>query len=383
MLRPMAAAATFPELPPLTTLTLVRPDDTELAEAEALVASYRYADGIEALEEAWDAVRHDSALALRQRLALSWAHLYRGGLDEAVRLLAHAETIAETPQFDAADRAEVYFQQGCVALKQSRVADASALLTRALETNERSPQPRMRLAARALEWRSRCHILQHDWIAARRDVERSLDHATRTGDVEAQAHALFQSSIVAERQSQWLLARCTAEQALTLYRQKGNRLGAARVLNNLGGISFLLGDVEAAETALLDAIETAADVESDADFAQGVNSLAQVYLRTGRPAEARARALRAVELLDGRTDFLDELASAQLVVSGSLQAEGEPSQAAEWLDRAEATCTRLGSTSHLAAVWIARADLARVTGDVADAADLYRRAATALQDIHF
>ena len=95
------------------------------------------------------------------------------------------------------------------------------------------------------------------------------------------------------------------------------------------------------------------------------------------------RALRAVELLEARDDFLDELGNAQLVVAGSLEAEGEPAGAAGWLDRAEATFLRLGSTSHLATVWTARGDLARSTGDVEVAADLYRRAATALQDVHF
>jgi len=42
-------------------------------------------------------------------------------------LLAHAETLARLPQFDAADRAEVLYRQGCVSLKQNRIADASAL----------------------------------------------------------------------------------------------------------------------------------------------------------------------------------------------------------------------------------------------------------------
>lgn len=379
----MAAAATVPELPPVTALTLVPTDDAALAAGEALVGAYRYDDACVALEAAWDDVRHDAQLALRQRVALAWARLYRGELDEADRLLEHAEAIAHQPRFDAADRAEVAFRQGCVALKQSRVADATALLTRALEANERSPQPRTSLAARASEWRSRCHVFQRDWDAARRDVERALELAARSGDVEAHAHALFQASIVAERQSQWLLARCYAEQALDIYRQLGNTLCEARVLNNLGGITFLLGDVETAETLLERAIETSDAVGSHADFAQAVNSLAQIHLRTGRPAEARARALRAVELLDGRTDYLDELGNAEIVVGASLQAEGELTQAAEWFARAEATYTRLGSTSHLATAWIARADLLRAQGDVEDAADLYRRAASSLQDVHF
>ena len=379
-----AAAATYLDLPPVTALALVQEGaETALVDSEALVSANRHCEAVEALEALWEDVRHDAQLALRQRLALGWSNLYLGELDEADRVLVHAEGIAQSPRFDAADRAEVLYRRGCVALKQSHVVDATALFTQALDANARAPQPRPSLASRVHEWRSRCHVFLRDWVAALRDVERALELAGVAQDVEAEAHALFQASIVAERQKQWLLARCHAEQALELYRSLDNRLCTARMLNNLGGIDFLLGNVEAAESSLLEAIETAAEVGSDADLAQGVNSLAQVYLRTDRPLDARARALRAVELLEHRTDFLDELGNASLVVARSYQLEGEPDRAAGWLDRAEQAYAGLGSTSHLASAWMARGDLARSNGDVEAAADHFRRAADLLQDVHF
>jgi tetratricopeptide (TPR) repeat protein len=385
MLCVMAAIATLHELPPVTTLTLVPTHDVEqmLTRAESLVAAHRFADAALELASLWEDVRSDPPRALRQRLALAWAELYLGELDEAEELLAHAEAIAASPHFDTADRAEVLYRQGCVALKQNRLADATSLFTRALESNGRAPRPRAVLASRTHEWRSRCHVRVRDWDAARRDVDRALELALEAGDTESHAHALFQASIVAERQKQWLLARCYAERALALYTDLGNALCTARVLNNLGGIDFLLGDVDAAEEALLGAIDSAAEAASDADLAQAVNSLAQVFLHSGRPAEARARALRAVELLEHRTDFLDELGNAQLVVAKSLQAQGEPDQAASWLACAEETFTRLGSPSHLAAALVAQGDLARSSHDADTAAHLYRRATELLQDVHF
>jgi tetratricopeptide (TPR) repeat protein len=123
-------------------------------------------------------------------------------------------------------------------------------------------------------------------------------------------------------------------------------------------------------------------VGSDPVLAQAVNTLAHVLLKTGRPVEARVRAERAVELLTGRIDFRDELGNAQLVVARSLAAEGDHALAVEWVDAAEHTFDALGSTSHLALVWLARGDIARETGDLEIAADLYRRAADSLQDIH-
>lgn len=380
----MVAAASLPELPPVT-LRLVPQDEVAdaLADADALLAKQRYADAAAELLALWDDVRHDPALALRQRLALAWCELYLGELAAAAALLEHAETIARSPRFDAAERAEVLFRQGCVTLNQGDVAEAAALFTRALETNQRSAQPRLGVSSRAHEWRARSHVCRRDWDAAARDVERAIELAVAAGDTEARANALFQASIVAERSGSRLLARCHAEQALELYRGLGNGVCIARVLNNLGCVDFLLGDVESAEEMLLAAIDAAFEAESEADFAQAVNSLAQVYLRSDRPAEARARALRAIQLLEGRTDFRDELGNAQLVVARSYRADGDPALAAEWLECAEATFASLGSASHLAVVWVAQGDLAREAGDVDHAADCYRRAAEALQDLHF
>jgi tetratricopeptide (TPR) repeat protein len=385
MLCVMAAAATLHELPPVTALSLVPTHDVEqmLVRAESLVAAHRFSDAAVELATLWEDVRNDPPRALRQRLTLAWAELYLGELTEADDLLTHAETIAASPHFDAADRAEVLYRQGCVAVKQNRIADATALFTRTLESNGRAPRPRPALASRTHEWRSRCHVRGRDWDAARRDVDRAIELALEARDTEAHANALFQASIVAERQKQWLLARCYAERALGLYTDLGNTLCTARVLNNLGGIDFLLGDVDAAEEALLGAIDSASEAASDADLAQAVNSLAQVFLQSGRPAEARARALRAVEILEHRVDFLDELGNAQLVVARSLQAEGEPAQATRWLARAEETFTTLGSSSHLAVVLVAQGDLARSSHDFDAAAHLYRRATELLQDVHF
>ena len=394
MLRLMTAAAqVFETLPPLTPepygrITIVAAPahlelDRALAEAERLAADNHHDAVVQELEEVWDETRTDQVLKLRHRLALSWAEMYRGNLDRAGELLVQAGQIVQAPRFDATDRAEVLYRRGCLALKSTEIAEAASLFTRALETNDRSRQPSLVLAASAHEWRSRCHQLRRDWEPARRDAERSLELAAAAHDDRTQARALFQASIVAERQRQWLLARYYAEQALAICVQRGDKLATARILNNIGGICFLLGDAEEAKQKLESAAATADEAGSAADLAQAVSSLAQVYLRTGHPAEARVRAERAASLLTGRLDFLDELGNAQLVVAKALAAEGDGEGATSWLDQADKSFAAFGSTSHIAAAWIARGDLARDTGDPVAAAELYRRAADALQDFHF
>jgi tetratricopeptide (TPR) repeat protein len=380
----MTAATSYIEPPPLTTLTLVRDDVAEsLRNAELLVEEGRHTEAVVQLESLWQEVRGEVSLAFRHDLALAWSEMCLGELDSAAEHLAHAQTIVRSPHFDSCDRAELLYRRGCVAFKQGEVADATSLFTRALDLSEQAPRQRALLAANAYEWRSRCHQFGRDWDAASRDTERSLEIATRAGDEPAQAHALFQASAIAERRKSWLVARYYAERALELYRKQGDILLTARILNNLGGINFLLGDTVTAEANLLAAAETAAAAGSDPDLAQAVNSLAHLFLRTGRPLEARVRAERAVELLAGRLDFRDELGNAQLVVARALAAEGDLALAVEWIDDAEKTFQELGSTSHLALAWLTRGDVVRETGDIETAADLYRQAADSLQDVHF
>jgi tetratricopeptide (TPR) repeat protein len=371
-----------PALPPLTVLP---GNDTErrLSAAESLTENNEHAAALDALEGLWPDVHDDAPLAFRHRLASAWAEMYRGRLDEATRLLAQADGIVQSPHFDAADRAAVLYRQGCVELKRANVAEAVSLFTRSLETNVRSAHPSLLVAAAVRNWRSRCYQLRRDWDAAARDAEASLELATEAGCERSRAHAMFQASLVAERQRQWLLARFHAEQALEIYRRHGDMLSVARILNNLGGIDFLLGDVEAAEKSLLDAASTAAAAGSDADIAQATSSLAQVYLRTGRLDAARTHAHAALDLLAGRTDFLEEIGNAQLVVAKSHAAEQDAVAATTWLDHADQTFTQLNSTSHLAAVRVARGDLARTLGEEQQAADYYREAAESLQDFHF
>ena len=389
----MAALAHVLEPPPLTVAptpgpaTLVALPGGELArrlaEAERLVANNLHEPALEQLELLWPDLRHEPELAFRHLLAEAWARMYVGGLARTAELIEQADALSRSPRFDAGARAEVIFHRGCLAFTRSDVAEATSLFTRALDTNERAPEPSRLLAARVHEWRSRCHQFQRNWDAARRDAERSLDLANELGDEPAQARALFQAALVAERQRQWLLARCYAEQSLDICTRRGDLLGQARTLNNLGGILFLLGDVEDAERNLVDAARTATEAGSAADTAQAISSLAQVYLRTGRPAQARERACAAAEMLADREDFLDELGNVQLVAARCFAAEHELDSALEWLDRAETSFRRFASPSLLAAVWVARGDVLRDKGDADAAAALYRRAAESLQDVHF
>ena len=179
------------------------------------------------------------------------------------------------------------------------------------------------------------------------------------------------------------MARCYAEQAKDIYERRGDGQNTARLLNNLGGLHFLLGDPDTAIEHLKDAVRVAFEAGSDMDAAQAVSSLAQVHLRTGREELAEQHARHALELLKDRLDYLDEIGNAQLVLGRALLEQGRSDEAMELFVAAEASFEELASTSHRAAAWMAQGELAHRSGDKDAAVELYRRAAEALQDFHF
>jgi tetratricopeptide (TPR) repeat protein len=155
------------------------------------------------------------------------------------------------------------------------------------------------------------------------------------------------------------------------------------VLNNLGGLNFLLGKPEDAIKQLNESFKVLLEHGSEADAARAVSSLAQIHLRTGRVEPAERQARQALKLLGDRVDVVDEIGNAQLVLGRSLLEQGRLAEAAEAFDAAERSFDQFSSISHRASAWIAKGDLAARRGQDQLAAQLYRRAAEALQDFRF
>jgi tetratricopeptide (TPR) repeat protein len=316
-------------------------------------------------------------------MAEAWARMPSAELRPALELLVRARGLAEQPGFSDVERADVLYRMGVCRYKLTSINTAQTLLTQALELADRSGIPCDRLRSHILEWRSRCSRRQRDFEAAREDIERALELAERLDDTLSVAHITFQASLVAERDGNWLRARSLAERAKELYETHGDRQNLGRMLNNLGGLNYLLGKSDEAVTYLKRAFSVALEIGSEPDAAQAVSSLAQVHLGAGDWSLAEEQASHALELLEGRPDFLDEIGNAQIVLGRALMEQGRLDEADHTLAEAELSLSQLSSASHRAVAWTAQGDLASRRGDDKAAAALYRRAAEALQDIRF
>ena len=361
----------------------------EYAVTEAAIARAEAAQQGQHYEEARDALaglhfpREAPELELRALLVDGWVRMYFGEPGTALDLLARARELAELDLFSDVERAEVLYRMGVARYQLSSINSAISLFGEALELATRSGLPCDRLRSHILEWRSRCSRRLRDLEAAREDIELALELAEGLDDTLSVAHITFQASIVAERSGHYVRARSLAERAKELYEAHGDRINLGRMLNNLGGLNYLLGKPEDAVAHLKQAFAIALETGSDVDAAQSVSSLAQVHLGAGEYVLAEEQARHALELLGDRPDFLDEIGNAQIVLGRSLLEQGRLDEAETVFDEAEGSLTQLSSASHSAVAWTAKGDLASRRGDAKTAAALYRRAAEALQDVRF
>src|SRR3954454_16889948 len=222
--------------------------ETALTRAEALSEAGEYEDSVAQFEQARAAVIGTGSPQLEVR-ALSgeaWARMKHGEMRAAMELLDHARLIVEDPTFSDLDRAEVLYRLGVCRWELSSVSKAQALFDEALALAERSDLPCDTLRSNILSFRSRCYRRQRDWEAAREDVERALELAEGINDRRTIGQVFFQASLIAERNGHWLLARRYAEQAKTQFEEIADRVQVGKLLNNLGGLNFLLGRTDEA-----------------------------------------------------------------------------------------------------------------------------------------
>ena len=356
-----------------------------LARAEALSEAHR---DLEAAE-LFAAARRDigatgsAELEVRALSGEAWAQLQEGDAREAVELLLVARELAEGPQFSDVDRADLLFRLGVCRYKLSSIATAVSLFDEALTLAGSSGLPCDLLRADILGWRSRCRRRQRDFEMAREDVEAALELAQGVDDRRVVANTYFQAALVAERMGHWVVSRNYAHQAKALYHELNDERNVGRLMLNLGGLQLLLGKPDQAIEHLKASFALAVEAESQPDAAQALGSLATVHLALADYDAADESARKALELLEGRDDFPDEVGQSQLVLGRALLERGRLDEAGECFEAADAVFEQMASAGHRAGAWVARGDLASRRGDDREAARWYRNAAEALQDIRF
>ncbi|HVS84315.1 MAG TPA: tetratricopeptide repeat protein [Gaiellaceae bacterium] len=356
-----------------------------LARAEAMYEAGEDVEAVEAFEPLVAAARATGVpeLQVRALLGTGLAKMRVSAHRDALDALNEARGISESESFSDVERADVLLRLGGCRYQLNSVQTALGLFNEALSLADRSGMPCDALKANILSWRARCWRRTRDYEAAREDIERALELAQGVDDPNTIGAAYFQASLIADREGHWVLARNYAERARQAYAELSDRVHFGQLTNNLGGLNYLLGKTDEAVVLLKEAFSIALETGREADAAQAVSSLAQIHLRNGDVELAEEQSRHALRLLEGREDYTDEIGNAHLVLGRALLEQERLDDAEQAFAAAEASFQQLGSASHRAAAWVARGDLAARRGDDRLAAQLYRTAAEALQDVRF
>ena len=358
--------------------------EAALGRAEAAVEAGRHADALATLESVRAQVAHagdGGRLALRHALAHGWVLHHLGQLPEAAAALDHARALAESG--GDLDRAVALYRLGVVRFKMGSHATAVAALDEALRCATVADAPSDALRARILNTRAKIRRRQKDFTAASEDVSAALELAHGLGDDRVLAETYLDASLVAERRHEYGQARDYAERSKALFERVSAHEYVGRLLNNLGQLRAITGRPDEAVPLLREAFRIAVEHDNRVDAAFAASSLASARLHSGDAEGAIESANRAIELLGARAEYRQEEGNARLVMGRAHMACGRV-QLAERSFVAAADCfTAVESISHMAGAWVAIGDVAAERGDAARAADLYRRAAEALQDVRW
>jgi tetratricopeptide (TPR) repeat protein len=355
--------------------------EAALVRAEAAIEAHRHADALETLESMRPQAGRDGPLALRHALAEGWALHHLGRLPEAAAALDRARALAEAGS--DLDRAVALYRLGVVRFKMGSHATAVAALDEALRCAAAADQPSDALRARILNTRAKIRRRQKDFTAASEDVSAALELAHGLGDDRILAETYLDASLVAERRHEYGQARAYAEHSKALFERVADHEYVGKLLNNLGQLRAITGKPDEAVPLLRESFRIAVDHGNRVDAAFAASSLASARLHSGDAEGAVSSADRAIELLGSREEYRQEEGNARLVMGRAHMACGRIDEAERSFAAASDCFTAVESISHMAGAWVAIGDVAAERGDAARAADLYRRAAEALQDVRW
>ena len=322
---------------------------------------------------------HMQDLVLRALRGEAWARIREGELDEARSLLEQAlpAVVAADPGLSDVDRAEVEFLVGVFRYTSSDIDGAIAQLGSALELAEMSGLPCDGLRSDIFHWRSRCWRRLRDWAAAREDIDRALELADARSDPRQVADAYFQASLVAQREGRWVLARRDAEQSKELFEQLGDRATVGRSAQQPRGHQPSAWERAARDRAADRGIRDLRRPRANARgglCVQLSRRRSPQYRRCGGSRNQRAEGAQ-VARRPHRPPAGDRCLPAR--AWPAVRSRRAAYDGGQELTAAASIFADAKSVSHQADGWIARGDLAQETGDVHEAARLFRQATQA------
>src|SRR3954453_13349910 len=370
-----------------STAAIVAACEAAVTRAEAEIEAHRDAEALDELEGVGDALRTPGSerLALRLRLARGWALPNVGRLGDVPVGVSPARQGAGAagPAGSGGALALALYRIGVVRYKMGSLATAASLLDEALRACETTVDPSDALRARIFNARAKMRGRQKDFTAAAEDVEQALELAHALNDDRVLAETYLDASLVAERRNEYTRAREHAERSKALFERVADHEYVGKLLNNLGQLRAITGKPEEAVPLLRESFRIAVEQDNRIDAAFAASSLASARMHSGDLEGAIESGYRAIELLSSREEYREEEGNARIVMGRAALELGRINEAESFFKAAANCFAAVETVSHLAGAWVALGDVALRRGDEQRAAELYRQAAEALQDVRW
>lgn len=233
-----------------------------------------------------DAAESQGRLRAELTDALSWVSLVTGRTGRAIELSTRALKLA--PDEDVVT-ASVLRTQAMIAFGQSDMAEAEALVTRALALLD--PDVTSRLSAKLHEDLGHCHRFRGDVDLARKAYRSTLDNGRKLGDPHMVARSYLTLGEL-ERSQAPQRARVLLEEGFAIVRENQLDHLGTYFPGALGKTWLVLGEYAHARDSFAEGVELASDAGVVITVAANHLGLAQAHHHLGESTDA----LREVEL---------------------------------------------------------------------------------------
>jgi tetratricopeptide (TPR) repeat protein len=226
-----------------------------------------------------------------------------GHLEVAARAL---DAVVSNPETPTERRLRALVWQGFIHRQQGRMTEALAVFERVYgEASSAARQGRTveRELVQVLSEMAQTHLARGDADAALRRLEEALGLARRGQDALGTARILNGLGQALASTGQLARARQIFEEATALVPADDDRLLVARILHNAANVATEQEDFEAAERLFQRSIELKRAARDELGEAMSLASLASVFWRHARDADAAGSIARAIAIFDDVGDL--------------------------------------------------------------------------------
>jgi len=198
---------------------------------------------------------------------------------------------------DVVAQAELCLKEAWMPERMGRYSEAVRWIRRGLRMIEGTPGERAgQVRAQLLSWYAQVRQAQGRNREAVTCSQTAIDEARRSGNRDAEAHALF----TLDQALVWLGRNDEAvhsERALALYREIGRLGGEAVVLNNMGAFAYFRGQWDEAALLYAQGRDARLATGNDVDAAIGTLNIGEILSDQGRYEEGRTQLIDALRVL--------------------------------------------------------------------------------------